>query len=128
VAPHGRAAPVVVESPWRGAAMGEGLEFMTHGMISPDPGAQFLSLIVGGGGAADAGVIEDALDSVKPAVGAPVEAVEAFVGVLVTEAVEEHLWRAVGDVITILVGEEQQFRGGTDPHAAKADPQPPHKV
>src|SRR5690606_12285063 len=96
---------VVIEAPLVAAAFGEDFEFVANGMITPDAGAEFGSAIkikirskirifdlIGGARFADAGVVEDALVSVEPAVGTPHEAVETFVGVLVAETIEEDLW------------------------------------
>ena len=44
---------------------------------------------------------EDAVTAVEPAVGAPDEAVERFVGVFVAPAVEEPDWLAVGLIVGI---------------------------
>ena len=64
---------------------------------------------------------EDAVAAVEPAVGAPDEAVERFVRVFVAPAVEQLLRLAVGLVVAVFVGNEEQVRGGADPDAAEAD-------
>ena len=64
---------------------------------------------------------EDTVAAVEPAVGSPDEGVQRLVRVLVAPAVEQYLRRAVGPVVAIRVGDEQQVRGGADPDAAEAD-------
>jgi hypothetical protein len=50
------------------------------------------------------------------------------VRVLLAPAVEPHLRGAVGPVVAVAVGEEQQLRRGADPDAAEADLQPADQV
>jgi hypothetical protein len=72
-------------------------------------------------GFADLSVVEDALVAVEPAVGAPNEAVQAFVGVLVAEAIKEDLGFAVGFVVAVFVGDKEEVGRGTDPDAAETE-------
>ena len=94
---------------------------MTHRVVAPDAGVDLRPLVGRGARLADARVGEDAVAAVEPAVGAPDEGVESFVGVLPAPAVEEHPRLAVGDVVAIGVGDEEEVGGRTDPHAAEAD-------
>ena len=66
-------------------------------------------------GLADAGMREDAVAAVKPAVRAPAEAVKRLVGIVQPPAVEQDLRRAVGSVVAVAVGNEQQMRRCADP-------------
>ncbi len=54
----------------------------------------------------DAGVSEDAMAAIEPAVRSPGKGVEGFVGVFVMPAVEEDLRFGVGDVVVVFVGYE----------------------
>ena len=112
---------VEVDAPLVAAAGGEDLELVAHGMIAPDAGAQRDALGVRRAGFADVGAGEHALVAVEPAVRTPEEAVQRLVRVLVTPAVEQHLGRAVGFVIVVAVGNEEQLGRGADPDAAEAD-------
>ena len=91
---------VVVEAPGVAGAVGEDFEFVADGVVAPDAGVEGLAFGVGGAGFADAAVGEDAVATVEPAVGAPDEGVEGFVGVLGAPAVEEGvgLKREAGDL------------------------------
>ncbi len=66
--------------------------------------------------------------AVEPAVGAPGEAVERLVGIVLAPAVEQDLGRAVGAVVAVAVGNEQKLRGRADPDAAEADLQAADQV
>src|SRR5688500_5810181 len=92
---------VVIEAPLVAAAVGEDFEFVADGMIAPDAGAEFGAFFLWHARLSNLAIIEDALIAVEPTVGAPHETVKAFVGVLVTEAVEEDLGFAVRFVVAI---------------------------
>ncbi len=66
-------------------------------------------MVIGRAGLADARVGEDAVAAVEPAVRAPGERVQGFVGVLISPAVEQDLRRAVGPVVAVLVGDEEEL-------------------
>lgn len=119
---------VVIEPPLVAAAFGEDFEFVANGMIAPDTGAEFGAFFLGSAGLADLRVIEDALVAVKPAVRSPHEAVEAFVRVLVAEAIEQDLRFAVRFVVAIFVGDEEEVRSRTDPDAAETDFEPADEI
>ena len=91
------------------------------GMIAPDAGVERHALVVGRAGLADLRVREDAVAAVEPAVRSPGEGVQRLVRVLVAPAVEQDLRRAVGLVVAVRVGNEQQVRRRADPDAAEAD-------
>ena len=61
--------------------------------------------------AADVGGHRAPLRPVEPAVGPPGQRVGEGVGVLHAEALEQHLGVAVGHVVVVLVGVEEQVRG-----------------
>ena len=54
--------------------------------------------------------------------------VERLVRVVLAPAVEQDLGRAVGPVVAVLVGDEQEVRGRADPDAAEADLQAADQV
>ena len=112
---------VEVEAPLVAATVGEDFEFVPQRMVAPDGGADARALGVGRAGLADERVGEDAVAAVEPAVGPPRETVERLVRVLKAPAVEEDLRRTVGDVVVIFVGNEEQVRRRTGPHATEAD-------
>jgi hypothetical protein len=58
-------------------------------MVTPHAGIDGLALVIRRARLADAAVREDAMAAIQPAVRAPDEAVERFVGVLRAPAVEE---------------------------------------
>ena len=80
---------VVIEPPRVAGAMREDLELMPHGMETPHAGIDGLALVIRRARLTDAAVREDAMAAIQPAVRAPDEAVERFVGVLGAPAVEE---------------------------------------
>ena len=94
---------------------------MTYRVVTPDAGVELRALVGRGARLADDGMGEDAVTTVEPAIGAPDEGVERFVGVLPAPAVEEHLRLTVGDVVAVGVGNEEEVGGRTDPHAAETD-------
>ena len=115
------AARVEVDSPRVAGAVGEDLEDMPGRMIAPDAGIDRRAQCVLGAGLADAGVGEDAVAAVKPAVGAPDETIERLVGIMLTPAVEQDLGRTIRTVVAVSIGYEQQMRCRADPGAAESD-------
>ncbi len=64
----------------------------------------------------------DAVAAVQPAVGPPLQAVgDVVADAVVVEAVEQHLRLAVGAVVAVGVGDEEQARRAQREHAAVAD-------
>src|SRR5262249_45486036 len=106
---------VVVETPRIAAAVRKDLEFVPHWMIAPHPGAQFRALRRLHAGRPDARGVEPAWDGVEPAVRSPQKAIQRLVRVLVTEAVEQHLGRAIGNVVMIAIRNEEEFRSRSHP-------------
>src|SRR5262245_13862297 len=88
---------VVVEAPGVAGAVGKGLERVPHGMIAPDAGVELDALVIRRARLAELAVREDAVAAIEPAIRPPDEAVERFVRVFVTPAIEED-GRAGGDV------------------------------
>ena len=78
------------------------------------------ALVVGRARAADAAGGEDAVAAVEPAVGAPLEAVEDVVLGLGGPAVEDDLGLAVGHVVAVLVGDEEQDAGRSRPRRRRS--------
>ncbi len=125
-----KALPAIVEvdAPGITRAVCEDLELVPRRVIPPDAGVDRRAFFVRRARLADARMREDAVTAVKPAVRPPDEAVERFVRVLVVPAVEQHLRLAIGHVIAVRIGYEEQFRSLTDPHAAEADLQPADEI
>ena len=109
---------IPINAPLVGTALGEDLEGLLRRMKSPDGGVDDDSLLLRRAGLADLRRVEDAMTPIEPAIGSPVEAVEGFMGVVEGEAVEEH-FRLAG-LVAFEDGDEQEFRGLPDPHAAEA--------
>ena len=122
------AVVVEVDAPRVARALGEDFELVPRRMIAPDAGVERHALVVGRARLADARVREHAVAAVEPAVRAPDEGVERLVRVLVGPAVEQDLRLAVGHVVAVAIGNEQQVRRRADPHAAEADFQAAHQV
>ena len=78
--------------------------------------------------AADLGRDRAPLEAVEPAVRPPGQRVGHRVGVFHAEAGQEHLGIAVGPVVAVAVGVEQQVRRLEDEHAAVAEGQPAGQV
>ena len=111
---------VEIDAPGVACALREHLELVLRRVVAPDAGVDFRPLEVARARLAHVGVGEHAMAPVEPAVGAPGEGVERLMGVLVGETVEQDLGRAIGLVVAILVGDEEQVRGRADPDAAEA--------
>src|SRR5439155_16118244 len=78
---EGVAVVVKVDTPRVARAPGEDLELLLDRMIAPDAGVDRSALLLRRAGLADERVSEDAMTAVEPAIGAPDEGVERFVGV-----------------------------------------------
>ena len=106
---------VEVEAPGVAAALAEQLEALRERVVAPDA---LLEL-----DAADVGRDRAALAAVEPAVRPPGQRVGDGVGVLHAEAGEQHLGVAVGHVVAVAVGVEEQVRRLQDEDAAVAEGQ-----
>ena len=114
------AVAVEVEAPHVAPALAEQLESLGRRVISPDA---LLEL-----DAADLGRDRAPLKTVEPAVGPPGQRVRHRVGVFHAEAGQEHLGIAVGPVVVVAVGIEEQVRRLEDEDAAVAEGQPARQV
>ena len=112
---------VEVDAPGIARALGKEFKLMPQRVVPPDGGIEPDAIVVGGARLADIGVGEHAVAAVEPAIGAPGERVEGFVGVVVSPAVQQDLWRAVGHVVAVGIGNEQEVRRRTDPHPTEAN-------
>ena len=111
----GVAVAIEVESPGVAAPFAEQLEALGRRMVAPDALLKADAANVGRHGAA--------LRAIEPAVGAPLQRVDHRVRVFHAEAGEQHLGIAVGHVVAIAIGIEQQVRRLADIDAAVADRQ-----
>ena len=119
---EGFAVLVPVHAPGIGGAVGDRLEDFADGMIAPDAAVHFRAFGFGRAGFADGGGAGDAVAGVEPAVGAPLEAVGDVVADAVgLEAVEEDDGFAVGHVVAVAVGEEEEIRRAEREDAAEAE-------
>ncbi len=116
------------QAPGVARAVGEDLEGVPGRVIAPDPGVDRDALGVGRPGLADLRVGEHAVAAVQPAIGAPGERVQGLVRVLIPPAVEEDLGRAVGLVVAVAVGDEEELRGRTDVDPAEPQLDPADEV
>ena len=102
------AEAIIVHAPGIGGAFHDRFEDVFDGVVAPD--AAVIEDFFTGGGDADGAVGSSAVAAVEPAVGSPDASVDDVVGGLVAEAVEKNLWVAVGLVVVVLVGNEEQMR------------------
>ena len=84
---EGLAVVIEIDPPWIGGSPGEDFEAVLGRMVSPDGGVHRCSLVLGGPGLADFAVRKNTVASVEPTIGSPVQRVERFVGVLVSESI-----------------------------------------
>ena len=118
---EGVADVVEIETPLVAHALGKHLEEFLRRMIAPHGSVERRALGVARAGASDVGMREHALVSVEPSIGSPHEAVQRFVRILPAPAVEHRLRRAVRDVVTIAIRNEQEVGRAAHPHAAVPD-------
>ena len=115
------AVGTVVETPLIGSAVGVDFEVVSDGMESPDAGLEIDAFFLGSARLADEGIVKNAVTAVKPAVVAPKKRVWRFVRVPEREAVEKDLGWAVGFVIAIGIGDEEEFGSAGREDASVAD-------
>ena len=111
---------IEIDSPGIAGAVGEDFELTPGGVIPPDAGVEAGPFVVPGPGLTDVGVGEDSVAAIKPAIGSPDERIEGLVRVLVTPAIQQDLGRPIGNIVFIVVGNEQQLGSGPHPDAAKS--------
>jgi len=112
---HYVAVAVEVESPGVAAPFAEQLEAFGGRVVAPDALLKTDAANVRRDGAA--------LRAVEPAVGAPLQGIDHGVRVFHAKTLEQHLGVAVGQVVAVLVGIEQQVRRLADVDAAVANGQ-----
>src|SRR4030095_5591189 len=79
-------------------------------------------------GLSNASVVEYALISVEPAIGAPQKTVQAFVCVLIAKAIQESLGKPVGNIVVIAIRNKEQLWRRSNPDAATPNFQPTDEV
>ena len=115
-------APLVpVDPPGVRRAVGIDLELVPHGMIAPHAAAHFLPLLGRRPRLADQRGRGDAVAAVEPAVRPPGQIADDVVLGFERPAVEQNFGRAVGLVVAVGIGNEDQVRCSSEPHAAEAD-------
>src|SRR3954453_8118374 len=92
---------VEIDAPRIARAFRENFEDLFLRVISPNASVDGNAFFIRRARLADARVREDAVTSVQPTVRPPVERVQSLVGVLICEAIEQNLWRAVRFVVMI---------------------------
>src|SRR6185436_17008989 len=105
------------------AAFGEDFKDVALGMITPDTGIHPLAFAVGGARLANVRWTEDAVTTIKPAVGAPRKGVQSFVRVgFVIPTIKQDA-RITGGlrVVPIFNRHKHQVRRGADPDATVTD-------
>ena len=114
------AVAVEVEAPHVATALAEQLESLGRRMISPDTLLELDAPNLGGDGAS--------LQTVEPAVRAPGQRVCHRVGVFHAEAGEKDLGIAIGPIVAVAVGVEEQVRRLEDEDTAVAEGQPAREI
>src|SRR5262245_27527003 len=109
------AARVEVDAPRIASSFGKQFELPSTWMVAPDALLEGGPANVGGHGAA--------LSAVQPAIGPPSERIGDGVGGFHAEAFEQDLGTAVGLVVAVAIGVEEQVRGLNDEHPAVTDRQ-----
>jgi hypothetical protein len=104
---------IEIEAPGVAAAVAEQLEAVRDGMVAPDALLEGDAAYLGGDGAP--------LAAVQPTVGPPGERIGDGVGILHAEALEQHLRVAVGHVVAVAIGIEEEVRHLQDKDAAMAE-------
>ena len=114
---------VPVVAPGVCGAVGEHLEPARSRRVSPDAPFEPHPLHLRGARLADAAGAGAAAATIEPAVGAEPQPIGKVVVVLRRhlEAVEHHLRRAIGNVVAVAIGHEEQSRRAQEPDAAEPD-------
>ena len=91
------------------AAMGDGFDDFPCGVVAPDGTVEFEAFVSRCAGSADGGGIGDAVAAIKPAIGAPAQAVDDVVADgLGVEAVEQNLRLAIRHIVAVFIGDEAE--------------------
>jgi hypothetical protein len=118
---EGLSVVVEVHTPWITGAPSEDFESVFCGVVSPDGGVHRNTVFVWCARFADFAMGKYAVAAIQPTVGAPIECVQRFVGVLVTETIEKDLWLGIRGVIAVCIGDKHQVWSCTDPYTAEPD-------
>lgn len=89
-------------------------------VVTPDSGVHRNSIFIRGAGFSNFAVGKYAVATVKPSIRPPVECVESFVRVLVSESIEKNLRLGVRDIVAVCIGDEHEIGSGADPNTAEA--------
>ena len=111
---------VKIQAPGVGGSMGHGLEDLPGGVIAPDAAVDRHASVVGSARLADPRVRHDAVAAPEPSVRRPFQGIEHVVLGLGVPAVQHHNGRAVGPVVPVPIGNEEEVGSRTDPDAAEA--------
>ena len=112
---------VPVDAPGVRRAVGVGFELVPQRVIPPDAAVHRRPLSRRRARLAEQRVAENAVAAVEPAVRPPGQVADDVVPGLEVPAVEQDLRRAVGLVVAVFVGDEDQVRHRGQPDAAEAD-------
>ena len=111
---------IPIVSPGIGRAVGEDFEGLAVGMKTPDASLDRNALGFGRPGNADIAGAGSSAAAVKPAIGAPAEAVGKVVVVVLGdgEAIEDDFGFSIGDVVAIAIGNEEELGRAHGPNSA----------
>ena len=120
---EGFAHRVPVVAPGIRGALAHGFDDVAGGMIAPDAAVHPHTLGFRRAGPADTRGVGNADAAPKPAIRPPAEAVGEGVVVAAGDVkpIEQHLGFAVGNIVVIVIGDEQQARWAQQKHAAQAN-------
>ena len=119
---------VEIEAPLIAPAGRKDFELMTRRMIAPHRRTHGRALGRRCPGLAHQRTGENPMAAVKPAIRAPGETVKRLVRILKTPTIEQDLWRSIGHVVAIRIGNEEQIRRSAHPHAAEPQLESTHEV
>ena len=119
---------IEVHPPWVGKSPGKNLKGFMARMESPDTPVYEMALLFRRPGPAYTRSSENTVTSVEPSVRTPYKAVERFVTVVNSPAIQQYFMISVGSVIAIAVGNKDQLRRHADIDSAMTDGQSRGKV
>ena len=97
---------IKVDAPRVACTMSENFKHMFGGMITPHARIEGLTFFRLATRLAHQRMCENPMATVQPSVRSPNKGVECFVCILISPAIEQNLWFAIGFIITILIGNE----------------------
>ena len=112
---------VEIDPPGIRRAPTERLERAAGGVIAPDTAVEQRALVVGSAGLGGERIGEDAVGTVEPAIGPPGEGRGDVVLGFEVPAIKELDGGAIGGVVLVGIGNEQEVRGGHHVDTAKPD-------